>query len=194
MSKKANPALIGGFVVGAIALLAIAVMLFGGSEALKSKSIYVTYFDGSVKGLRIGSNVMFRGVRVGYVTDIKLYASLDTLKTEIPVIYQIDPDKFKFTKGSEVVGIDSDEVGDFSVDDWIKVGLRAQLNSESFVTGQLMIELDFKPDTEAVFKNKTIPYPEIPSITSGITQAIGGEEIGGYAAWAERRPPAADRR
>ena len=46
MSKKANPALIGGFVVGAIALLAIAAMLFGGSQALKSKSRYVRYFDG----------------------------------------------------------------------------------------------------------------------------------------------------
>jgi paraquat-inducible protein B len=172
MSKKANPVLIGGFVVGAIALLAISAMLFGGSQALKTKFRFVSYFDGSVKGLRIGSNVMFRGVPVGYVTDVKLYASLDTLETLIPVIYEIDPDKFKFTKNSEVVGKDSDEVSNFSVDDWISVGLRAELDSESFVTGQLMIELDFKPGTEAVFRNKTIPYPEIPSIRSGITQAI----------------------
>jgi len=172
MSKKANPALIGSFVVGAIALLAISAMLFGGSHILKSKTRYVSYFDGSVKGLRIGSNVNFRGVQVGYVTDIKLYASLDTLETLIPVIYEINPDKFKFIKGSEVVGAASDAASKFSVDDWINVGLRAQLDSESFVTGQLMIELDFQPGTKMVFRNKTIPYPEIPSITSGITQAI----------------------
>ncbi len=171
MSKQSNPALIGSFVIGAIALFAISAMLFGGSEIFKDKSQFVSYFSGSVKGLRVGSNVLFRGVRVGYVTDIKLIASLDNLDTLIPVVYEIDPEQFSFIQGNEEVSR-AKAVNRFSIDEWINAGLRAQLDSESFVTGQLMIELDFQPDTEAVFQNKTVPYPEIPTVTSGITQAI----------------------
>lgn len=171
MSKKSNPTLIGSFVLGGIALFAIAALLFGGSEAFKEKARFVSYFSGSVQGLRIGSNVLFRGVRVGYVTDIKLVASLDNLDTLIPVVYEIDPEKFSFIEGNEEVSR-AKAVRKFSIDEWINAGLRAQLESESFVTGQLMIELDFLPETEAVFQNKTVPYPEIPSVTSGITQAI----------------------
>jgi len=172
MSKKSDPAVIGIFVLGALALTIIAALLFGGSDALKKKATYVSYFSGSVKGLRVGSNVLFRGVRVGYVTDIKLIASLDSLETSIPVIYEIDPDKFRFMQGDVTVSVQDYEAEQVSIDQWIQAGLRAQLDSESFVTGQLMIELDFQPDTEAVFENRAIPHPEIPSVTSGITQAI----------------------
>ncbi len=172
MSKKANPALIGGFVIGAIALLAGAAMIFGGSQAFKQTNRYVSYFEGSVKGLRVGSNVMFRGVQVGYVTEISLLASLDTLETLVPVVYEIDPEKFKFISDDKVIDSTAREARNVSVDDWIQVGLRAQLDSESFVTGQLMVELDFQPDTEVVFRNETLPYPEIPSIRSGVAQAI----------------------
>ena len=52
MSNKANPAIIGSFVLGAIALLIVAVLVFGGGELFSSKRYLMTYFDGSVKGLR----------------------------------------------------------------------------------------------------------------------------------------------
>ena len=177
MSKKAKPALIGGFVIGAITLLAVSVMLFGGGQMFKSKSTFVSYFNNSAKGLRVGSTVMFRGVNIGYVTDISLFASSDNLQTLISVTYQIDPKKFRFKKGSGEVGMYTKEDGGIAIDDWIRNGLRAQLDSESFVTGQLSVELDFKPNTEAVFYNEAVPYPEIPSVTSGITQAIEDAEM-----------------
>ena len=37
MSKKSNPTLIGAFVIGAVALLVVAVLLFSGSELLVEK-------------------------------------------------------------------------------------------------------------------------------------------------------------
>ena len=43
----------------------------------------------------------------------------------------------------------------------------ALLQVESFVTGQLLIELDFRPDTEPVLRGgPDTPYPEIPTIPS----------------------------
>ena len=168
MSKKSNPAAIGAFVVGAVALLVFAALIFGGRDLLAPKDRFVSYFNGSVKGLRVGSSVLFRGVQIGYVTDIRLFASVDTLDAEIAVIYEIEANKIEFTRGDRVVMIEDAK----SIDDWVAAGLRAQLDSESFVTGQLLIELDFQPDTEPVYRNTAIGYPEIPSVTSGITQAI----------------------
>lgn len=170
MSKQANPTLIGTFVIAALALLAGGVAIFGGSELLQRKERFVTYFDGSVKGLRVGSNVVFRGVRVGYVTNISLVARIEDLSFTIPVTYELRPDSFTVMQGSRVV--EESERGDVNLDELIGAGLRAQLGVENFVTGQLHIELDLKPDQPAVFRGREPAYPEIPSIPSDIQQVV----------------------
>ena len=63
MSKKANPTAIGAFVVGAIALIILTLIILGGGKFFSERARYVTYFDGSIQGLREGANVNFRGVR-----------------------------------------------------------------------------------------------------------------------------------
>lgn len=171
MSKKSNPTLIGAFVIGAIALIAISVVLFGGSEMLQKKQRYVTYFDRSVKGLRVGSNVLFKGVRIGYVTDIRLVGDVDTLEFGIPVIFEVLPDAVTLMQGDEILGT-SAERETIDLERLINAGLRAQLNSESFVTGQLLIELDLIPDSPIVLRGLHKEHPEIPSIPSDIQQAI----------------------
>lgn len=170
MSKKSNPALIGGFVVGAVALAAVGISLFGGSELLQSKQQYVTYFDTSLKGLRVGANVLFRGVRVGYVEDISLVGDADTLEFVAPVTIRILPETLTVTRGGRVLGKDERVV--LRLDDMVEAGLRSQLGVESFVTGQLLVELDFRPDTEAVYRGINPAYPEIPSVTSNIQQVL----------------------
>ncbi len=171
MSERTNPTLIGAFVIGAVALTAAAVALFGGAEMFKETTKYVTYFDRSVKGLRIGSNVLFRGVRIGYVTDIRIVGDIDTLDFGIPVIFEVLPDAVSLIRGGQMLGA-AEEREAIDLDRLIEAGLRAQLNSESLITGQLVIELDLLPDTPAVFRGISPPYPEIPSIPSDIQQAI----------------------
>jgi len=171
MSKQTSPTLIGAFVIGAVALTAIAVVLFGGSEIFKQKFKYVTYFDRSVKGLRVGSNVLFKGVRVGYVTDISVVGDIETLEFSIPVIFEILPDAARLMRGNDDLGLLS-EFDELNVGRLVDAGLRAQLNSESLITGQLVVELDLAPDTAAVFRGRDLPYDEIPSIPSDIQQAI----------------------
>ena len=61
MSKKANKTFIGVFVVAAIVMLVAAVLIFGSGKFFQNKEQYVAFFEGSVKGLRIGAPV--RGAR-----------------------------------------------------------------------------------------------------------------------------------
>jgi paraquat-inducible protein B len=170
MSKKSNPTLIGSFVIGAVILIAVAVMLFGGAELFAPKTQLVSYFPGSVKGLRQGSNVLFRGVRVGYVNDIQLQGDVDTLETQVQVVMEVFPDLFVLTRQGLVVG--EAAKGELGPQDLINAGLRAQLNVESFVTGQLLVEFDFHPSTPPLYRSENPPYVEVPTIPSDVERAL----------------------
>lgn len=171
MARRANPALIGAFVIGAVVLAIIGVLVFGGARFLQEKRYFVTFFDGTVTGLRVGSNVLFRGVRVGYVTDISILADEDLDRFAVQVTYQILPDAFTVLRGSVRT-----EAGSRRIDvqkDLIDRGLRAKLEVESFVTGQLIVQLDFYPDQEvAPPPAYDSPYPAVPSVPSGIQEAL----------------------
>lgn len=172
MSDRSNPAIIGSFVLGAVALLVVAVIVFGGSELFSSKRYLVTYFDGSVKGLRVGSNVLFRGVRVGYVTSIEAVTDPDVDRFGIPVTFQILPDTFT-VMSPEGEPKRFPRTGQRElIDGLIRRGLRAKLETESFVTGQLLIQLDFHPQLPAVFRGVKPRYQEIPSVPSDIQQVL----------------------
>jgi len=121
----------------------------------------VMYFDGSVKGLKVGAPVTFRGVEVGTVTNISLRANPKDLAVRIPVIVEIDPASIETTTGSPFVD---------HIPDLIKRGLRAKLDLQSLVTGQLQIELDFMPDTKARLEGGKTKYAEIPTVTSTMSK------------------------
>jgi paraquat-inducible protein B len=70
VSRRANPSVIGAFVLGAVALGLAAVLVFGSGEFFEERNPFVLYFDSSVKGLQVGSPVIFQGVEVGTVTSI----------------------------------------------------------------------------------------------------------------------------
>jgi paraquat-inducible protein B len=170
MSKRSNPALIGAFVLGALALVTLAIAVFGGSALFARTGMLVTYFDGSVKGLREGSSVVFRGVRVGFVQNIALLTDVETLTPKIEVTMELLPDSIKVLRDGRTIEGSLDSV--VSVDELVDAGFSAQLGSESFVTGQLLVELDFRPDRNLQLYGTRTPYPEIPSVPSEIQQAI----------------------
>jgi paraquat-inducible protein B len=170
MSRKASPAMIGAFVLAGVALLVIGVLVFGGRELFQEKQKFVTYFEGSVQGLRVGSNVLFRGVRVGYVTDIQVIADESMLNYQIPVTFEILPESVTLISGGRAFR--SLSTDNSRLDDMIRAGLRTRLDVESFVTGQLVVDMDMHPETRAVFRGRNPPYPEIPSIPSGIQQVM----------------------
>lgn len=162
VSKQANKTLIGGFVVGAAALLFVAVLIFGSGKFLRDKNRFVMFFDGSVKGLNQGSPVLFRGVNVGSVTAVKLLANPATATITIPVYVEVDRDRFEFVGEQKSKSLSPSE----SLKRLIEKGLRAQLEMQSFVTGQLVVALDFRPETPIKFRGEHVSLPEVPTIPS----------------------------
>src|SRR5512135_3750728 len=137
MAKQASRMMIGGFVVLAVIIMAASLVVFGSGKFFKKTNKYVLYFDESVKGLNVGAPVLFQGVPVGSVTGIILEADLANMKTQIPVIIEIEPDRWKVRTGERHYREVAAKL--------IEMGLRAQLVMQSFITGQLMIQLDFYP-------------------------------------------------
>ena len=160
MNKKVSPTLIGAFVVGALALVVIAVLMFGSGRFLRTTKDFVLYFDGSVNGLRIGAPVKFRGVELGSVKNILLRLETGQQGLRIPVVIELELEKFT-RKGSSGAALKDPEVLKQLIDE----GLRGQLQMESFVTGLLFVGLDFFPDSKLTLiqAGSQQPYPEIPT-------------------------------
>ncbi len=165
MANPASKTLIGGFVVGAVALLVVGVMVFGSGRFLQKTYPFVMYFESSVTGLSVGSPVVFRGVRVGSVTQIALVANPETLTMHIPVYMELEPERIEinFTQAHKK----KDPYG--KMKELIERGLKAQLQTQSFVTGQLQIALDFFPDREAKYVGKG-HAPEIPTVPTRLEE------------------------
>jgi paraquat-inducible protein B len=156
MSRKASPAYIGAFVVGAVILAVVGVLIFGSGSYFKERYAYVAFFSGSIKGLGIGAPVELRGVKVGTVKDINLEFNVDDMSVRIPVLLEYEPERI--SRGTT-------EIDPYkNLDQLIERGLRAQLQLQSVVTGQLMVALDFHPDKPAVLMGGYGEYREIPTI------------------------------
>lgn len=172
MSKKANKTMIGGFVVGAVVLAVIAVVIFGSGRFFKELPKYVMFFQGSVKGLSVGAPVVFKGVRIGTVTDIFLHLHPEELVIDIPVIVEMGGGEWTVSQvtDEEIMRLQTIQGRKEMMDNLIQRGLRGQLEIQSLVTGQLMISLDFHPDKPARFVHKFDDYPEIPTIPTPLEQ------------------------
>ena len=143
MAKQANRMMIGGFVVLAVIIMAASLVIFGSGKFFKKTNKYLLFFDESVKGLSAGAPVLFQGVQIGSVVSIEIQTDFAKLQTQIPVIIEIEPGKWH---GGVEAGITSIEQRKHVAAKLIEKGLRAQLGMQSFITGQLVIELDFFPD------------------------------------------------
>lgn len=165
MSKPANPKMIGGFVLGAMALIALGVIYFGGAQLFAEQKRYVMFFGGSVKGLRVGAPVTWRGVPIGQVNDINLLYDTDKLKFYIEVIVEVNPQE------SVEIGNNAEEpVPRDEIQKLIAKGLRAQLVQQSFVTGQLAIQVSMFPGTPAKMVGLNPDLSEIPTVPSTFAQ------------------------
>jgi paraquat-inducible protein B len=166
MIQRSNPRVIGGFVMGGLALLVAAILVFGSGQLFKRYSKAVIFFKGSVGGLRVGAPVDFRGVQIGTVQDISIQYDAKSEQFSIPVVVDIDPTRVK------EVGRTAEDTP-YTIESLIERGLRAELRMQSFVTGQMDVQLDFHrgdlvpPRAET----STLPYPEIPAVASTFEQA-----------------------
>jgi len=144
MSREANPTVIGGFVLGAVALVVIGILVFSSGAWLRERIYLVTYFPGSVQGLNVGAQVQFQGVPIGQVVEIGLDYVADRDSFRIPVRYEVWPKTIHVL--GDLEGTDPPDLLRRLVEER---GLRAQLESVSFVTGQYLVSLSLNPSLPA---------------------------------------------
>lgn len=167
MSMKANPTIVGVFVLTAIGL-AISAIIFLGNFKLKDDQLTcVAYFTGSLHGLDVGAPVAFRGVSIGRVSDIRLSFNHETKDYVIPVYISIQP---KLVQSSRNVGSPSPEQMAKTVQRFVERGMKAQLKINSLLTGKLYVDLVFLPDSEVKLQCRDPHVIEIPTQASGLEQ------------------------
>jgi paraquat-inducible protein B len=167
MSAKTHPRLIGGFVLGAIALVLAAIVLLSSGALFQQRDRFVVFFPGSVKGLQTGSGVTFRGVRVGEVVEVSPFLTgLPDNPIQIEVVSEFYGNVMDVPEGiaDPYEGLEPEE----AVALYIEQGIRARMMSASLLTGQKYIELDFLPDEPARLAGLSRRYPEIPTSPTAI--------------------------
>jgi len=161
-----SPATVGGFILGGLGIVVVAVLFFGGGETFTPKTKAVVYFQDSVGGLAVGAPVTFRGVAIGSVSRVDLLLDPATLTARIPVYLMLEPDRVKLVGKSAQLPM---------LRQVVEAGLRAKLVPQSLVTGQMVVELDLSPETPARFVGpkddlKDDDVTEIPAVQSDFQQ------------------------
>tara|TARA_R110000823_G_scaffold210224_4_gene340441 strand:- start:460 stop:1425 length:966 start_codon:yes stop_codon:yes gene_type:complete len=157
MSEQPHTVAIGAFVAGAI-LIALSTFLFLIGSGLGGKEKVIMAFDGSVTGLNIGAPVALRGVQVGQVTDIEVILDSDNIELIMLVEAEFDPGAIRI-RGA---------VKDDLTDELLARGLRAQLNTQSLLTGLLYVQMDFHPGSEIKLADIDSPYFQFPTIPTDL--------------------------
>ena len=157
---KPSATLIGVFVLGAIALIVAGVLFFGRGQFAEKRIPMVSFFHGSVAGLRVGAPVTFRGVPIGEVKAIGIRIDPDTGS----YIIQVNMDLLTGTV--RVYGGSPARADEKLIPSLVQRGLTAQLVQESFVTKLLDVDLDFRLGVQASRSGEHTTVPEVPTVPS----------------------------
>jgi len=117
---------------------------YGDAQAsgYSTKLSFVTYFESSVRGLGRGAAVEFFGIQVGTVTDVALELNPATGDARVRVGLEVQPERIM---SDETVKADNTTDTTRRL---VKRGMRAQLQTASYLTGQRVVALDFVPSAQ----------------------------------------------
>src|SRR5690606_36167788 len=138
MKTKVSPAVVGLFVLGALALALVALFSFGGVNFFSKPQRFLIYFDESIHGLDLGSPVKLRGVRVGRVVDLNIRYDAAKNQSVVAVLCELNRNMIMDRRGQQVDVSERTELQAM-----IDGGLRGQLGIIGLATGLLFVELDF---------------------------------------------------
>lgn len=172
MQKTPNKKMIGLFTILGIIIFVFLIFLLVGSQFLsKNENQIIMYFDESVKGLSIGSSISFRGVEIGKVSKIDLVADTKNLNFSIPVYAILNKNQtFRIFNNGTVK--DKEKF----LNELVKKGLKARLMTQSYLTGQLYIDLEILPNIPTIFKGNNYydNIVEIPTTLSPLSEISKG--------------------
>jgi len=171
MSKPVNPYTIGAFLVGSLTLLIAAILIFGGSQLLKKKTEYVIYFDSALNGLNVGAPVKLQGVQIGTVKEISIELDQKATRITKPVVIEIDQEMVLDSGGHPFKLATTREQRQQNATRLIDAGIKAQLQTQSLLTGLLYVEFNFyrnEPLNLTGLNYKDLP--ELPAIPTTADQ------------------------
>jgi paraquat-inducible protein B len=162
VSQKTHPRVVGAFVLGAIALVLAAIVLLSSGNWFEPKVLFTVFFPGSVRGLNTGAPVTFRGVKIGEVKEVTAFLSgRDDRPIQIEVVIEVRTRVVEAPEG--VARPFAGESPEALAKALIERGVRARMLSQSLLTGQKYIDLDFLPEEPARLAGITRRYPELPT-------------------------------
>ncbi len=136
-------------------------------QTYAKRIVFVLYFNESVRGLSVGAPVEFRGIRVGKVTEIGMEYDTQNTTFRIPVLIQIEPERMDALRTSHE-GEEADAAAYDLMEALVQRGLRAQLQTSSYLTGQRFVELDMHPEMPLKRDNMPGKFPEMPTMSGSI--------------------------
>ena len=131
---------------------------------------FLVYFQGSVRGLAVGAPVEMFGIQIGNVTAINLEFEPNGQNSRVAVRLEIQPERMM--PSGQMRDTDPIEVARGLV----KRGVRAQLRTASYLTGQLVVAFDFFANAPAAAPTQTsegIVFPAMPGGLDSITANVG---------------------
>lgn len=129
---------------------------------------YLMFFKDSIRGLKPGAPLEFRGIRLGTVSKVPFFSpnmrQVFNNDYRIPVLVRIEPERLKAQLGEDTdVGAHLAEL--------LKRGLRASLKTGNLVTGALYVDLDFYPKEPPITGVREFNgYQIIPTVSGGLAQ------------------------
>lgn len=133
-------------------------------------------FDQSLRGLRPGALVDFRGVVLGEVKAIHIDFDEAHGQVSMPVLIEIYPGRLSSRKNAQGQRMPAARAGSSFEEDiqylqkLVDRGLRAQLQTGNLLTGQLFVALDFFPNAKKVKVGSRNGWIEMPTIANPLDE------------------------
>ncbi len=121
------------------------------------KYFYVLKFSHSVRGLKVGAPVEFRGIKVGEVVDIEV-DTVDNIGKNLHVFIAMEPQRL-----DPELELTREPVDAF-IRNMVQQGLRGEMKTDSLLTGNLYIELYYAEDHSPGEFIAAENYAEIPTV------------------------------
>jgi paraquat-inducible protein B len=133
---------------------------------------YALRFDESAAGLQAGTPVTLRGVQIGEVTHAQLVYDATTAALFESASMSIDPGVVQVVGAPHGTAAEQAQAVRAGLARLVGRGLRAQLITASFLTGQKVVGMDIVHDAPAVQLRADVANPEFPTTRAADVDAI----------------------
>lgn len=163
-------------------------LLYSGKNAAYDRQYefgleYIMLFKDSVRGLKTGAPIEYRGIRIGSVKKVNYFDESETNDNDlrIPVLVRMEPARVGYPDTAESL-IDFKK----SMHNWLIQGLKAQVKTGSLVTGKLYVDMNFVDTSTNYSSEQYAGFEVIPTTTGGLEQMT--KQVEGVLAKLQKLP------